>query len=116
MKNLILIMLTLCSLSAMGQSKLNGIWNTGDENTKIEISESNGELVGNIKSSDNTKAKVGTPMLKDFVKEGTNWKAKIYAAKKQKWYDATVTPKGDVLKIEISVGFLSKTLEWKRVP
>ena len=115
MKNLILIVATLCSFSVFGQSQLNGNWNTGEDNTVIEITESAGEIVGKIKSSDNTKATIGNVMLKDIKKNGTNWEGKIYAAKRQAWYDAVIIQKGNILEIEISVGFLSKTVEWKKV-
>ena len=35
MKNLILIVVTLCSFSVFGQSQLNGTWNTGEDNTQV---------------------------------------------------------------------------------
>ena len=115
MKNLILIVVTLCSFSVFGQSQLNGTWNTGEDNTKIEISESESQITGNIKSSDNPKAQIGKVILKDLKEEGNNWKGKIFAAKKQKWYEAVITPKGNTLEIEISVGFFSKTIEWTKI-
>ena len=115
MKNLILIVVTLCSFSVFGQSQLNGTWNTGEDNTKIEISESESLITGNIKSSDNPKAQIGKVILKDLKEEGNNWKGKIFAAKKQKWYEAVITPKGNTLEIEISVGFFSKTIEWTKI-
>ena len=43
MKNIILLVLTLSSFSIFGQSNLIGNWDTGDDNTIIEISESAGE-------------------------------------------------------------------------
>ena len=55
-------------------------------------------------------------MLKDLKQKDQTWEAKIYAAKRQKWYDAVITPpKGNELEIEISVGFLSKTIEWRKI-
>ena len=39
MKHLILIVVTLCSFSVFGQSNLTGTWDTGEDNTIIEITE-----------------------------------------------------------------------------
>ena len=115
MKHLILIILTLYSYSVFSQSDLFGTWNTNNEdNTTIEISESKSQITGKIKSSDNPQTEIGTIILKDFKKDGNRWKAKLYAPKRGKWYDAIISPKGQILEIEISVGFLSKTLEWKK--
>lgn len=115
MKHLILIVVTICSFSVFGQSNLIGTYDTGEDNTKIVISESDGTITGKIKSSDNPKAIIGKVMLKDLRKSGNSWEGKIYAAKRQEWYDAVITSKGNVLEIEISVGFFSKTLEWNRI-
>lgn len=115
MKNLILFVLLCFSFSAFSQSSLKGIWNTGEDNTKIEIYQSNDHWVGKIKSSDNPKAKIGEVVLKDLKKDDNNWKGEIYTAKKQQWYEAIITPKGNILEIEISVGFITKTVEWKKI-
>ena len=115
MKHLILIVATLCAFSVFGQSNLTGTWDTGEENTVIEITELAGKKSGKIKSSDNPKATIGKVIVKDLKKNGSSWKGKIYAAKRQKWYDAVLTRKRNILEIEISVGFFSKTIEWKKV-
>ena len=86
----------------------------GEDNTIIEITEIDGKPNGKIKSSDNPKAKIGNVILKEVNKNGRIWGGKIYAAKRQEWYDAEITQKGNVLEIEISVGFFSKTVEWKK--
>ena len=112
-KHLILIVVTLCSFSVSGQSQLNGTWNTGEDNTVIEITESAGKTSGKIKSSDNPKATIGKVIVKDLKKSGSSCKGKIYAPKRQEWYDAVLTQKGNILVIKISVGFFSKTVEWK---
>tara|TARA_Y100000389_G_C17321482_1_gene443304 strand:- start:391 stop:741 length:351 start_codon:yes stop_codon:yes gene_type:complete len=115
MKHLILIVATLCSFSVFGQNNLTGTWDTGEDNTVIEITKSAVITSGKIKSSDNPKATIGKVMLKDLKKSGSSWKGKIYAAKRQEWYDAVLTRKGNILEIEISVGFFSKTIEWNKV-
>ena len=114
MKHLILIVATLCSFSVFGQSNLTGTWDTGEDNTMIEITEIDGNPTGKIKSSDNPNATISNVILKDVKKKGEIWKGKIYAAKRQEWYDAEITQKGNLLEIEINVGFLSKTVVWKK--
>ncbi len=115
MKNFILIIFALCSYLMFGQSNLTGTWNTNDENTIIEIVKSKNLIIGKVKSSNNPKAKIGQIILKDLTKNGNTWTGKIYAPKKQEWYDVVITPKNNVLELEISVGFFSKTLEWKKI-
>ena len=114
MKYTLLIAFTILSYCASGQSNITGTWDTGEDNTVIEIIEIDGKPTGKIKASDNPKAKIGKIILKEVKKTGRIWNGKIYAAKRQKWYDAEITHKGDVLEIEISVGFFKKTLEWKK--
>lgn len=114
MKNLILIIITLTSFSAFSQTELVGEWNTGEDNTIIEILTPKNQAIGKVKSSDNPKAEIGKTMLKDIKKKGNNWTGKIYAAKREQWYDVTITSKGNTLELAISVGFFSKTLEWKK--
>ena len=114
MKKLLSVALTFCSLSVFAQSELAGTWDTGDDNTLIEIAETEGQMTGIIKSSDNSKAQIGNVILKDLKKEDDHYSAKLYAAKRGKWYDAEISPKANLLEITISVGFISKTLEWKK--
>ena len=114
MRNLILIIVTFCSFSAFGQANFNGVWATGEDNTKIEISEVDGQITGKIKSSDNKKAKIGKVILKDLQKRGSKWTGSIYAAKRDEWHDVKITPNEDVLKLKISAGVFSKSLEWKK--
>ncbi|MCA0931371.1 DUF2147 domain-containing protein [Lutimonas saemankumensis] len=113
-KRAIFIFLVFCSPSLFSQSDLNGLWNTGKDNTVIEISESNGEIKGKIKSSDNEKAEIGKITLKELIKHGALWRGKIYAAKRKEWYDVEITPKNNLLKLKIDIGFMSKSLEWKK--
>ena len=44
----ILYMLLIGAISMNAQSSLNGIWDTGKENTKIEIMSENGIYIGKI--------------------------------------------------------------------
>lgn len=114
MKPIILIFLMLAAGSLHSQTTLAGIYNTGNENSKIEIAEVDGVFSGTLISSDNENARIGTQLLKDVKPDGDGWKGTMYAPRKQEWYDATLEMAGDVLEITVGSGFLSKTVEWKR--
>ena len=115
MKNLILIIATLYSFSAFAQADLSGVWATGDDNTKIEIADVDGQVTGKIKSSDNQNAKIGKVILKDLKEDGNQWKGQIFAARRGEWHNVEIKPKKDVLELIISVGLFSKSLEWKKI-
>ncbi len=114
MKNLYLILLTFFTFSTMSAQSLVGIWETGEDNTIIEITEENNVVSGKIFSSENSEVKIGKQILKDVKFNEGEYKGKMYAAKKEKWYDAVLKTKGDELEIKIKVGFMSKTLKWNR--
>ena len=106
--------LLLSALSLSAQDTLTGIWNTGQENTKIEITEADGVFTGAIHSSDNEKAKIGAQLLKEVKPSGEAWKGKLYSAKRGKWYNAELKPEGNKLLVTVKAGFMSKTIEWTK--
>lgn len=119
MKNLriVIVMLTfgLFSFTSSAQSNVAGNWIVGEQNTVIKIAQEGSSYSGKIISSENPKAEIGKLMVKDLKKNKKgNWEGQIYSPKRKDWYDAEFTPKGDLLEIEISVGFFSKTMEWKK--
>lgn len=96
------------------QTSITGIWNTGEENTKIEIKGINGVYEGRIASSDNPKAKIGNLMLKDVKSVGGTWKGKLYSVKKKEWFDAVLKVEGNQLLVTVSSGWKSKTVNWSK--
>lgn len=114
MKYLILGLFALLSFGTRAQSTIDGVWNTGDHNTKIEITEQKGLLMGVIKTSDHEKAEPGTIILKDLQKSSAVWKGKVYAIRRGQWYDVEVTPNRDVLELVVRAGIIKKSLKWKR--
>jgi uncharacterized protein (DUF2147 family) len=112
------ILIVLLSLFTIFQNSTEhsivGTWNTLEDNTKIQIIEQKGMLTGSIKSSDNTKAQVGRLILKDLVKSGNAWTGKIFAVKKNEWYDVEITANINKLNLKIQVGFLHKNLTWEK--
>jgi len=99
----------MCSLSY--SQSIEGVWNTGKENTTIEIK--NGE--GKIYSSDNQKATKGKLMIKEIQKTNNTYKGKLYIIKKKRWVDAEFIPNGNSLNVTVSAGWRSKTLKWNLV-
>ena len=108
-----LLMFTIVYTSA--QQSLEGLWKTGKEETLIEISYLNEQLIGKIKSSKNEQAEIGKIILKNLQSEGKKWVGKIYAVKRKEWYSVKIVPQKEKLDLKIGSGLFSKTLEWKIV-
>jgi len=104
----------LCFALTMHAQSIAGVWNTGQENTKIEITEKSGVYSGKLVASDNAKAKIGALLIKDVKSVGGEWEGKMYSPKKGKWYNATLEEKGGQLLVTVKSGWMSKTVEWKK--
>lgn len=115
MKNVLIYAFCLFTMNAFGQQELLGKWDTQEQQTIVTIDNKSGHLEGRITSSKNPKAPIGRVMLKDLKKKGNQWIGKIYAAKRDQWFDAVISPAKDQLEIKIEVGFFSKTLSWTKV-
>lgn len=108
-------MLLIMSISVNAQEAIQGLWQTGRENTKIEISQNNDEWIGKIKSSDNEKVTIGKVILKDLKKQNEKWIGKLFVVKKQKWYDVEITPNKTKLDLTVSAGFFENKVQWSKV-
>jgi len=53
-------------------------------------------------------------ILKDLVKTGNKWSGKIFAVKRNEWYDVEITSKKNMLDLKVHIGFVSKTLTWEK--
>lgn len=114
MRVVLILGILFSAISMNAQQAPAGIWNTGKENTKIEIAEVNGVYEGKIVSSDNAKAKIGKQLLKDIKLVDGEWKGKLFAAKRGKWMDAVLKEQGNQLLITVQAGLMSKTIEWAK--
>jgi len=110
----ILICLLITGPSTKVAPKIVGIWNTGTDNTKIEITEKDGVCSGKIISSDNPKAQIGKVLLKDVKSVDGEWAGKLFAPQKGEWMDAVLEAKNSLLEITVEVGWFSKTIEWTK--
>ena len=114
MKILIVLLSLLTIFQNSHEHSIIGTWNTLEDNTTIQIIEQKGILFGRIKASDNSKAQVGRLILKDLIKSGNSWTGKIFAVKKNQWYDVEITSEKNSLNLKIQVGFLHKNLIWQK--
>jgi len=115
MKILIVLLSLFTIFQNLPEHSIIGTWNTLEDNTSIQIIEQKGILFGRIKASDNTKAQVGRLILKDLVKSGNSWTGKIFAVKKNQWYDVEITSEKNSLNLKIQIGFLHKNLKWEKL-
>jgi len=113
MKTLVCLISILSFAKVIGQEPIEGIWNTGKENTKVEIKLEDDQYTGTIMSSDNSKAPLGKLLLKE-ISTNKPYRGKIFVARQKKWFDAEFTPADDTLTVKIMVGFRSRTVEWKK--
>ena len=114
MKILIVILSFLYTFQNPSEYIIIGTWNTLESNTKIQIVEEKGMLIGRIKSSDNTKVQVGKLILKDLIKTGNSWSGKIFSLKRNEWYDVEIIPQKNNLDLKIQVGFINKSITWEK--
>lgn len=93
---------------------ITGKWHAPKENTVIDIKKNENIYEGIVLQSDNKKA-VGQKVLRDLKKEGNKWKGKLYAIEKDELVDVELELKGEMLEVTLKKGWMSKTVEWKRV-
>ena len=116
MRYLVLVTLfSIVSFPIFAQSDITGTWNTGEQNTHVKIEKENDVFIGKVISSDNPKAKTGSTLVKEVKLKKNKWVGQLYAPKRGEWYNAEFTKKGNILEIEVSVGFMSKLVEWTKV-
>lgn len=114
MKNISVAILIYFGTNDVFAQSISGFWNTGRENTIIEINEENGKYVGKIKSSDNEKVTIGKVILKDLKKQNEKWIGKLFVVKRQEWYDVEITPNGTKLDLIVSAGFWENKVQWSK--
>ena len=114
MKTLIVVLSFFCIFQNPSEYIIIGTWNTLENNTRIQIIEEKGMLIGRIKSSDNTKVQVGKIILKDLTKTGNSWGGKIFSLKRNEWYDVEIIPQKNKLDLKIQIGFLHRSLTWEK--
>jgi hypothetical protein len=115
MRPTVFLILLLSTFSAMAQQSIIGRWNSGQENTVIEIKEIKGKVEGRIVSSDNTKAPIGRLILKGVFREEGYISGSLYSLRKGKWFDASFSPQSKNMEVTLTVGLISRKLSWKKI-
>ena len=94
-----------------------GFWKHADEPGWIEINLEEGK--GTVVRNDKFPERVGREILKDLVTEDPEqalWKGLVYAEILGEYKDAEITlAEPDRMAIKVKVGFMSRTVEWRRV-
>jgi uncharacterized protein (DUF2147 family) len=108
----------VCLASPLGwAADISGFWKHVDEPGWIEIRLEEGK--GTVVRNDKYPERVGRELLKDLVADGGEqgvWRGKVYAEKLGEYKDAEISlSQPDLMEIKVKVGFMSRTLEWKRV-
>ncbi|MCM4171914.1 DUF2147 domain-containing protein [Arenibacter sp. TNZ] len=111
---IVLLAISLFSLNSFAQSDVAGEWIVGEQNTVVKIEQHDDGYSGKIISSDNSNAAIGKLMVKELKQTNGKWKGKVYAPKRDEWYDAEFIPQEKTLDVKIKAGFFSKTIEWTK--
>jgi len=115
MRLIILLAVTLMGTMSIKAQEIQALWNTGKQNTIVNMIAVENYFEGKIHSSDNSQAPIGKIIVKDLTEISNSiYKGKIYVAKKKKWYNAKFVPKDNELIITVSAGFIKKTITWKK--
>lgn len=113
-KATVLTLMFCFPFSLAAQGTLEGSWQTGEDNSVVTVTGQDGVFTGKLVSSDNPKAKLGTEILRNFSLVDGVWTGKLWAAKRGKLYNATITPSADTLKINVSAGMMNKKVAWTK--
>lgn len=113
MRKAFILLALFISLTALSQNEIVGTWDTGRENSIVEIYEDNGELFGKIISSDRAEV-VGKINLKNLQNKGDHWEGELFVFKRRSWYDAAIHKENETLFVVISIGFFEKEVEWPK--
>lgn len=136
-KNALILFLVFAGNFVFGQDITKGLWFNEEKEAKIQFFEKEGKLFGKItwlkEPKDNGKDKtdknnpnpdlrnkpiIGLVILKDFDKDGKNWKnGEIYDPKSGKTYSSTIKWSGEnQLNIRgfIGVALVGKTTKFTR--
>ena len=97
---------------------LAGIWQNEEQPAWIEVVFVEGGGTGVVRRNDNKPESVGRELLQGITitEDVGSWQAQIYAERLKEYKAAVITlPEPDRMQIVVKVGFMSKTVYWKRV-
>lgn len=100
--------------SGFAQEPIAGIWQTGRENTTIEIKKTSGAWSGKIFTSDNPQVTKGKLIIKDLKKERNGYNGKLYVIKRGRWVNVFFEPNEETLQVTVSIGWREKKMTWTK--
>lgn len=113
MRKVFVVIALFVGLGAFSQNEIVGKWNTGKENSIVEIYEDSGNLFGKIISSDRAEV-VGKINLRNLQNKGDHWEGELFVFKRRSWYDVAIHEDNETLFLVISIGFFEKEVEWPK--
>ena len=114
MKMLLISIVLLFVSLGQDQDDITGVWKMAENNAEVEIKKEGDVYNGTVVKSDVEKA-IGKVVLRDFKKDGDEWKGKFYAVKRDRMVDATLKPTGeDAMEMVVSAGPRTKTVPMTR--
>ncbi|MEO1255358.1 MAG: DUF2147 domain-containing protein [Bacteroidota bacterium] len=115
MKTLLISFALLFISVDQDQDDITGVWKMAENNAEVEIKKEGDVYNGTVVKSDVEKA-IGKVVLRDFKKDGDEWKGKFYAVKRDRMVDATLKSAGEnAMEMVVSVGRRTKTVPMARV-
>lgn len=116
MKYLLTIIIASISLSkTISQSTLEGVWDTGMENTLIHIYKSDDQYMGKVLASDNEKAPIDMQVLRNVKQVESHWEGEFFIPRFGTWMEAEFAPSKESLDVQVSVGWFKRKRTWSRV-
>lgn len=108
---LVFCLLSVQLFSQEKQDEIIAIWNTGE--AEVAIYQVNEWYIGSPINSEGERN--SALEILNLKYEKGKWVGKIYSRKRDKLFDVTCEVEEDKLLLEVSIGFMSRDLEWIRV-
>lgn len=112
------LLLHACS-ATLSANELTGIWQNEEQPAWIELQEEAGVVTATVRRNDNKPEAVGRILLKNVVADPDKpglWQGQIYAERLKEYKDASISlPSPEQLRIDVKVGFFSRSIGWQRV-
>ncbi|WP_044213517.1 hypothetical protein [Flammeovirga sp. OC4] len=110
----IFLLFFFTSVSVFAQHPIEGKWDTQRHGTILSIKKNKNIYEGFVKSTGSEKIEEGKQMIRNIQPTKNGFEGEIYSVKQDKWLTAEFYPEKEAMEVKISVGILSKTLEWER--
>ncbi|MCX2980925.1 DUF2147 domain-containing protein [Halieaceae bacterium IMCC14734] len=117
LSRLALLLLCFMNTAAFSSDDLVGFWQHTEQPAWIEVRFDSGQGEGTVVRNDVYTGRVGTVLLKNLVAvKDKQWQGEVYAEKFGEYKQARISlSKPDVMGIKVKVGFMSRTIEMRRV-